>query len=233
MSTAATTRRGGQSEDGQVEGGQLGHGHVERVAMRTRGARRPVDVPPMPYDGAAVTWHPLVVRDRGERLAHRTLRQLGFASFYAWYHAPVRIGRGRAVVGVMRPRWPGYLLLGLGPQAPLLDLALAAPGVVEALGYRDRHGEPQLFQVKPDEVAALRRICDADGRLLEGHRPVYVEGRALFREGARVRITGGPFCSFEAVVLRDRKATLWVAAEIFGRETRVELLPQDVEPLDG
>lgn len=178
---------------------------IQRIGMRTRGERRPASLPPLPYDGDAVTWHVAVVAERGERQAALALRQLGLAAFYPWYHAKVALRRrgkapgskapgseaGGGFVGVMRPRFPGYLFLGLAPGGPGLAVALAAPRVIDLIRRAGGNGAPVPYVLPAQEIALWRGRCDDDGQLLPNHRPALRDGRRFDRYD-RVRVVAGP-----------------------------------------
>ena len=55
-----------------------------------------------------------------------------------------------------------------------------------------------------------------------------------FHKGQRIRIVGGTFERFEAVVIETDAATGRIHADIiiFGRTTPVELKPSDCQPTD-
>jgi len=131
----------------------------------------------------------------------------------------VEIRRGRKV-NAERKFFPGYVLVKMNLSDEAYHLIKNTPKVTGFLGSASK---PQ-----PVSEKEVQRIV---GAIEEGvERPKTV---VLFEIGESVRVTDGPFASFNGSVeqVDEERARLRVTVSIFGRATPVELEYSQVEKI--
>ncbi len=131
----------------------------------------------------------------------------------------VEIRRGRKV-NAERKFFPGYVLVKMNLSDEAYHLIKNTPKVTGFLGSASK---PQ-----PVSEKEVQRII---GTIEEGvERPKTV---VLFEVGENVRVTDGPFASFNGSVeqVDEERARLRVTVSIFGRATPVELEYSQVEKI--
>ena len=131
----------------------------------------------------------------------------------------VEIRRGRKV-NSERKFFPGYVLVKMDLTDEAYHLIKNTPKVTGFLGADNKP--------KPISEAEAARILH---QVQEGiERP---KSSVSFEVGEQVRVSEGPFASFNGVVeeVDDGRSRLKVAVSIFGRPTRVELEMGQVEKL--
>ena len=131
----------------------------------------------------------------------------------------VEIRRGRKV-NAERKFFPGYVLVKMNLSDEAYNLIKNTPKVTGFLGSASK---PQ-----PVSEKEVQRII---GTIEEGvERPKTV---VLFEVGENVRVTDGPFASFNGSVeqVDEERARLRVTVSIFGRATPVELEYNQVEKI--
>jgi transcriptional antiterminator NusG len=129
----------------------------------------------------------------------------------------VEIRRGRKV-NTERKYFPGYVLVKMDLTDEAYHLVKNTPKVTGFLGSG----------AKPAPVSEkeVQRIVGAIEEGVERPRPTI-----RFDIGEKVRVTDGPFASFDGHVesVDEERARLRVSVSIFGRETPVELEYEQVE----
>lgn len=122
--------------------------------------------------------------------------------------------------------FPPFLFIAMrapGPwksQASILWGAIYdVRGMVKVMGNLDRTGVYRPMPVPYEEMRRIRTKHNAGERRLATER---------FKEGQKVRITGGTFTGFEGVFEMPAKDRVKVLLSLFGRPTTVELDENEV-----
>jgi transcriptional antiterminator NusG len=131
----------------------------------------------------------------------------------------VEVRRG-AKVQTERKFFPGYVLVKMDLTDEAYHLIKNTPKVTGFLGADNKP--------KPISDAEAARIIHQVQEGIERPKP-----SVSFEVGEQVRVSEGPFASFNGVVeeVDDGRSRLKVAVSIFGRPTRVELEMGQVEKL--
>ena len=131
------------------------------------------------------------------------------------------VRRGKRV-DTERNYYPGYVLVKCALTDEVFHLIKNTPKVTGFLGATQR---PQPI---PDREAD--RILQQVTEGVERPRPT-----VSFEVGEQVRVSDGPFASFNGLVeeVDDERARVKVAVSIFGRPTNVELEYAQVEKMEA
>jgi transcriptional antiterminator NusG len=131
----------------------------------------------------------------------------------------VELRRGQKI-DAERKFFPGYVLVKMDLTDEAYHLIKNTPRVTGFLGADNKP--------KPISEAEAQRIMLQVQEGIERPKP-----SVSFEVGEQVRVSEGPFASFNGVVeeVDDGRSRLKVAVSIFGRPTRVELEMGQVEKL--
>lgn len=181
----------------------------------------PLDLPP---DAAqAFQWHALAVQVGCERrvyndITDRLAPTRGYLAYLPFFEDTVK--HARRVRTVQRPLLAGYLFVA-NPQAETLGPIRTAP---KAIAFLQGARGPSVIPARV--MAELIARGDAKGKIMLTDQQIV---RAKFLNGQRVRINAGPFTGFGAKISLDDGNFVYCLAQIFGRETRLQLRPEDVQ----
>ena len=180
-------------------------------------------------------WHLAQTETGRERLAHDRLNEAGYEVYFPQMRVmkPVprkMLSKRQRIKGasVKRPHlsalFPGYVMIRfdkeLGGWHDIFDFAHVRGLVVSDLWDADRKS--------PDEIVDHLRGVEIDGAV-PGDTPVAVMS---FSRGETVRISSGPFASYDGVIKRlptgrleelDESARIQLVVNIFGGATKVEV----------
>lgn len=111
------------------------------------------------------------------------------------------------------PLFSGYIFAHVARSARLA--VVTVPGVIAMVGPRGSG-----TAIPDEEIEAIRRSLLRGGRL---------QPHPYLREGHRVRITHGPFCGLEGVLLRtDQRPRLVLSVHLIQRSVAVEIDEADI-----
>lgn len=186
-----------------------------------------------------MAWYVIRTNIKSEEKAERNLRNAGFRTYAPWQKFE-RLNRRKKVWIQHQMRLaPRYLFLEASASTVPWYAVRGCEGVESVLGI---NGSPH--RLSDSEVAALHEIMRAEAdfafdetRAGKLHRREIGKTkrettRMKFPVGSKVRISDGPFTSFNGEITNvNGRGHLLVMTEIFGRMTPVELDVGQVEAI--
>jgi transcriptional antiterminator NusG len=172
-------------------------------------------------------WYVLHVYSGFEKKVAQSIReqaeQKGMAEMFSEVLVPteevVEVKRGSKVASE-RKFFPGYVLLKMDLTDETWHLVKNTPKVTNFLGGGGRGRPVPITETEAQRI--MRQVQEG----IERPKP-----SITFEVGEQVRVSDGPFTSFNGVVeeVDEEKARIKVAVSIFGRATPVELEYSQVE----
>jgi transcriptional antiterminator RfaH len=166
--------------------------------------------------GQSVTWIAVATHPHRERLAIENLHRQGYATYCPMIRR--RITHARRTRDALRPLFPGYLFVDVGPLKGIWRPIQSTFGVRSVV----RNGE-RIARV-PDGLIAALRTREIDGVI---QRPA-----APFKVGQQVRVASGAFDGLVGrIVEMSEKDRLVVLMDLLNQSVRVKLSSGQVEPV--
>lgn len=176
-------------------------------------------------------WHAAIVEPGAHRLAPQSLLEAGFQVLDPKVREAVRLPTGRHGT-VIRPMWPGYVLMGRRPDqdwSPVYS-ARGLGGIIVAVGGRY---EPAV--VSPALVEWLMRSMSAsgivEGKTASGKQISVPEVLPAMEQGAMARVMSGPFAGLDGVCLWSSMERVSLLLSVLGRNLKVSIRRDQVQPL--
>ncbi|MCO5102135.1 MAG: transcriptional activator RfaH [Burkholderiaceae bacterium] len=164
-------------------------------------------------DSVHAGWYVVYTKPRQEPTACRNLLRQHFEVWLPLMGKWIRKGADR--VCISEPMFPRYLFLRPTQREQSLASVRSTPGAVGLVRFGER--SPTL---RDEAVALLRELADQT-RVPPG----------LPAPGSRVRVVAGPLAGLEALVAASASRRVEIFIGLLGRETRVSLSPDLVEPV--
>lgn len=160
-------------------------------------------------------WYVVYTKPRQERLAEENLARQRYET---WLPTIGKWTRGAAGWRcASQPMFPRYLFLRTTDAQHSLAPVRSTLGAVGLVRFGDR--TPTLAA---DLVAALRSLAD------EMHEPEHP-----LRVGTRVRVVAGPLVGLQALVTASAARRVEIFLSLLGRDTRVSMYADQLEPLSA
>ena len=159
-------------------------------------------------------WFALSTHTHHEKRVAIRLRERGIETFLPTYRSTRDWSNGRKV-RLDLPLLPNYLFVHISSAERVQ--VISTPGVVSIVGRRNNP-----IPVSNEEME----------RLLFGLRVARVEPHPYLNEGARARITAGPFAGLSGVILREKSPVrIVLSIESIKQSILIEVPSYDVMPL--
>ena len=158
-------------------------------------------------------WHVVYTKPRQERLAEQNLVRQRYEAWLPTIGKWTRRAAGWACEA--QPMFPRYLFLRTTDAQQSLAPVRSTLGAIGLVRFGER--APVLAE---EIVDALRRLA---AQTREPEHPL--------RPGARVRVVAGPFAGLQALVTASAARRVEIFLSLLGRDTRVSVYPEQLEPL--
>lgn len=168
------------------------------------------------FEDTATAWVAVSTHPHRERTALDNLQRQGFVA----YCPLIRRSRSHArrVEEVLRPLFPGYLFVDIGPEREGWRPILSTYGVRMLVRCGD---QPSLMD---DRFIRALKDREVDGAIVRPSVPYVV--------GQQVQVTSGPFDGTIATILAlEEKDRLTVLLDLMSRRVKVRLEGAQVAPL--
>lgn len=161
-------------------------------------------------------WYVAQLKPNAIRLAETNLRRQGFTVFMPRIERTERFGSGFKLV--CKPLFPGYLFVAERAGAQHWPSIYGTRGVTRLVSFGGR----APCSVPANLIQALETHLDDRGVLQPENQ---------WKAGDTVKIAKGPLSDFIARVQSvDDEGRIWALLDFLGKETRVQLEPDQVGP---
>lgn len=158
-------------------------------------------------------WYLIQLKPHSHRLAERNLTRQGFKTFMPMQEVMVR--KAFRFENDLRPLFPGYMFVSVHSDFVPWYKINSTKGVSRLLSF---NGRPKALPLSL--ISGLKLRCDTSGKILP-HK--------WLLKGDQVELSKGPFAHFVATVETiDVKQRIWVLMEFMGQETRIRVLPENL-----
>ena len=162
----------------------------------------------LPEFAAEKTWFAVQAKPNAAHIAACNLVRQGFEVFLPLERFTLR--RGRSLVPVLRPYFPGYLFVGFDPAIAPWRAIRSTQGVIRLVSFGTT---PAPVDTKL--VEELKLVCDNEG-IIHAHLDA--------QPGDPLRVVEGPLTGLigklERMAPQERA---WLLLEVMGQPTRVSL----------
>ncbi len=183
-------------------------------------------------------WYVCQTKPSQEIRARTAISELGFQTFFP--HIVKTIRRTRKPEDVIKPFYPGYVFALFDAEDPSWGKILYARGVSTILGIRLSSHLPMAGRSanRQSNVIIMARPIPLPNGVVEHIRGKLAE-RATEEEARRkvaeeplkkntkVKIIGGPFAGWDALVHEDERTRVRVLLDILGKQTTTSI-PRDL-----
>lgn len=173
----------------------------------------------LPETQAAFPWFVAQLKPGGFEAAKLNLSRQGFKTFMPMQMRTVRHAREERRVS--RPIFPGYIFVSFDPDVTQWRIINNTVGVANLI----TQGPAKPQRVPAGLMTALLAGCDKTGAILPPTE---------FAEGAKVRVTSGPFKDVLAEVEKTSKgARVRLLFDLMGRSVTADCAGEELELLDA
>lgn len=192
---------------------------IDHLNMASRGvvARLEAD-----RDGPKPGWFCLRVMTGRENAVEKVLTAADVESLVVMTNECKVVKRGRVRVISARPVIRGYVLVRCCPVPAAMMGLLQVDDVLDVVG-----GAIRPFRADEDSISRFKRMAE------EGKYDAASKKERRFELKEQVRVTDGPFASFDAIIITidDEKGLVSIEVNIFGRSTPVHLHLDQIEKI--
>lgn len=163
-------------------------------------------------------WYLLQFKPNSHKLAERNLHRQGFETFLPMLETTTR--KAERFVTSVKPLFPGYMFVSLDPALAPWRKINSTMGVSRLVTFSD-----VPVPVPDSLIKALKKKSEKNSAS---------ESVVQFAEGDPVVVNSGPFAEFiTKIETIDAQQRIWVLMDIMGRQTRVQMEPEQLAAADG
>ena len=160
-------------------------------------------------------WYLVQFKPNSHAIAVRNLHRQGFETFLPMLETTTR--RADRFVTSMKPLFPGYMFVSLETASAPWRKINSTLGVSRIVTFSD--------VPKPVPFGLIKALKE------KSEKNASSETVLKFSKGDTVLVNSGPFADFiTKIETIDAQQRIWVLMEIMGRETRVQMGPDQLEP---
>lgn len=167
-------------------------------------------------------WFCLRVMTGCEKTVEKVLTAADVESLVVMTNECKVVKRGRVRIIAPRPVIRGYVLVRCCPVPSAMMGLLQVDDVLDVIG-----GAIRPFRADEDSISRFKRLAE------EGKYDAAARKEHRFELKEQVRVTDGPFASFDAIIIAidDEKGLVSIEVNIFGRSTPVHLHLDQIEKI--